>query len=66
MALLTPGYWPSTYFSSGYWADDYWPDYGVFVVLFEGADLLLGSSKITSGINEISKITSGINKGSML
>jgi hypothetical protein len=27
MALLKPGYWHSTYFSSGYWQEDYWPDF---------------------------------------
>lgn len=28
MALLTPGYWPSTYWTSSYWPDDYWADFG--------------------------------------
>lgn len=28
MFLLSPGYWPDTYFVKSYWDDDYWPVYG--------------------------------------
>ena len=28
MGLLTPGYFPATYWAKDYWADDYWQDYG--------------------------------------
>jgi len=31
--MLTPGFWPSTYFCKNYWADDYWPNYGVAVAV---------------------------------
>jgi len=25
MAVLTAGYWATTYYPDSYWADDYWP-----------------------------------------
>lgn len=28
MALLTPGYWPTTYWPSRYWFDNFWAEYG--------------------------------------
>lgn len=40
MALLNPGYWPSTYYPSSYWSEDFWPKYGA--ITFSSAWLLLG------------------------
>ena len=31
MALLTAGYWQTTYNADGYWHEDYWQDYGAGV-----------------------------------
>ena len=28
MALMSPGYWPDTYYADRYFADDFWPDWG--------------------------------------
>lgn len=29
MALLTAGFWPTTFFLNNYWHDNYWQNYGL-------------------------------------
>ena len=49
MALLTAGYWPTTFWSDDYWQEDYWQDYGVTT----------GGSPLTAGYWQPSYWTSG-------
>jgi hypothetical protein len=31
MTLITPGYYPNTYWAERYFSIDYWPEYGAYV-----------------------------------
>ena len=61
MVIMSPGYFPDTYFLNRYWHDDYWLDYGVSGLYREEINFE-SFINLTSGEN--SNIIKGINSDS--
>lgn len=60
MALITAGYWQTTYFPKSYWPTDYWVEYGAGIT-YEVSGTIAGVSGV-SGTATRGGVASGIDE----